>query len=130
MNPLTDCPCGSGVPYQDCCQPFHNATLWPRTALALMRSRYSAYVLKNSDYLLKTWHKTTRPGHFEVEKDLFWQSLEIIATTKGQIRDSRGQVHFRANYALSSGEVGCLEEISDFKKDAKGHWVYVDGEQL
>jgi len=30
-----------------------------------MRSRYSAYVLKNEIYLLKTWHESTRPESLE-----------------------------------------------------------------
>lgn len=130
MTLLNICPCDSGEIYQACCEPYHSGQLWPRTALSLMRSRYSAYALGKSDYLLKTWLKTTRPGDFWIEKDLFWQSLEIVSTTKGQVRDSKGVVHFKAHYHLADGEVGCLEEVSLFKKDAKGHWGYLSGDEL
>lgn len=122
------CPCGSNETYQNCCQPYHLGTFWPRTAEALMRSRYSAFALQNAQYLLKTWAKTTRPGQLSFEKGLIWQGLEIVEVVKGQIKDKRGQVHFKASYRLASNEFGILEELSQFKKDSAGHWVYVDGE--
>ncbi|BBP43572.1 YchJ family protein [Thiosulfativibrio zosterae] len=122
------CPCGSNESYQNCCQPYHQGTLWPRTAEALMRSRYSAFALQNADYLLKTWAKTTRPGQFSFEKGLIWQGLEIVEVVKGQIKDKRGQVHFKASYRLEPNESGILEELSQFKKDSAGHWMYIDGE--
>ncbi|HWS26863.1 MAG TPA: YchJ family metal-binding protein, partial [Xanthomonadales bacterium] len=60
-NPAADpCPCGSQLPYRDCCGHYHAGVAAP-DALALMRSRYSAYVLGDRDYLLRTWHASTRP---------------------------------------------------------------------
>lgn len=126
---LDVCVCGSAKNYQACCQPYHLGSLWPRTALDLMRSRFSAYALGNADYLLKTWQKKTRPGNFWIEKDLFWEALEIVSTKQGQIHDLKGWVHFKAHYRLADGETGCLEEISLFKKDSKRHWLYVTGDE-
>ena len=45
------CPCGGGVSYTHCCEPFHTGQALPPTAEALMRSRYSAFVLGLADYL-------------------------------------------------------------------------------
>ena len=59
----TPCPCGSGAPYADCCGRWHAGPLHLQapSAEALMRSRYSAFVLARPDYLLATWHPSTRP---------------------------------------------------------------------
>ncbi|MGR8999959.1 MAG: YchJ family protein, partial [Gammaproteobacteria bacterium] len=55
LNTHTLCLCGSGTDYQQCCGPYHSGEKIPGTAEALMRSRYSAYVLRNADYLQATW---------------------------------------------------------------------------
>ncbi len=44
MPSTPHCPCDSGTPYNQCCQPLHEGVA-ATTAEALMRSRYSAYVL-------------------------------------------------------------------------------------
>ncbi|PKO50713.1 MAG: hypothetical protein CVU26_09595, partial [Betaproteobacteria bacterium HGW-Betaproteobacteria-2] len=72
------CPCGSNRTYDNCCQPYHNGLVVP-TAVALMRSRYSAYVLRLEGYLLKTWHPDTRPDHLGLENDTQtkWLGLSV-----------------------------------------------------
>src|SRR5687767_1109085 len=55
------CPCG-GPSLATCCGPYLDGTALPPTAEALMRSRYTAYTLKNEPYLLATWHPSTRPA--------------------------------------------------------------------
>src|SRR6185436_7524086 len=55
------CPCLSGLPYDECCGAFHSGTYLPPTAERLMRSRYAAYVKGIPQYLLRTWHPSTRP---------------------------------------------------------------------
>jgi len=62
MNAATACPCGSGKTYAPCCGPYLDHEQRPTTAEALMRSGYSGYVLAREDYLLRTWHESTRPG--------------------------------------------------------------------
>jgi SEC-C motif-containing protein len=120
------CPCGSTENYTECCQPFHNGTHFPVTAQALMRSRYSAYVLQNADYLLATWHKTTRPKELDFSQDnTTWQKLEILNTKKGGAKDDKGRVEFNAFY-VQDNERRLMHEISRFKKIA-GRWFYVDG---
>lgn len=54
------CPCGSGVDLAVCCVAYiHRAEPIP-TAEALMRFRYSAYVLRAIDYLIETHDPVTR----------------------------------------------------------------------
>ncbi len=69
------CPCGSALPYGTCCAPWLNGWAGNRhapTAEALMRSRYSAYVMGLPDYLLATWHGTTAPGELELQPVKGW----------------------------------------------------------
>lgn len=90
-----------------------------------MRSRYSAYVLKNNTYLSDTWHPTTRPAELDVSADeVVWQQLQLLSTEKGGESDEDGRVEFVAHY-----QGGQLHERSRFVKEA-GHWYYVDGEIL
>ncbi len=55
------CPCGAPAPYDACCGPAHRGEAPAATAEALMRSRYSAFVLRDTYYLLASWHPSTRP---------------------------------------------------------------------
>jgi SEC-C motif domain protein len=81
-----------------------------------MRSRYSAYALGDTDYLLRTWHPSTRPA--SVPAGAGWLRLEVLATTGGLL-DAEGSVHFRAHHVD-----GVLEERSRFVRDA-GRWSYL-----
>jgi len=90
-----------------------------------MRSRYSAYVLKRSDYLADTWHPSTRPASLDLHSDTTsWQCLRIVATEKGGAGDSEGTVEFTADYLG-----GQLHERSRFLREG-GKWFYLDGEML
>ena len=71
------CPCGRGA-YAHCCGPLH-AGAPAADAEALMRSRYSAYALGLADYLLATWHPSTRPDTLDLHSDppLRWLGLDV-----------------------------------------------------
>ncbi len=128
MSTTKACPCGSGKGYDACCRPFHGGTAAPATAEELMRSRYSAFVVGDSDcvgYLLATWHPATRPASLELDDALRWTGLEVLATDAGGPTDRRGMVEFRAGY-LRDGVVGDLHETSRFRRDNEG-WQYVRG---
>ncbi|WP_368644286.1 YchJ family metal-binding protein [Castellaniella ginsengisoli] len=74
------CPCGLPAAYADCCGRWHHGPLRLRApdAQALMRSRYSAYVLDELDYLLQTWHPDTRPAALEPnEPGTRWLGLDV-----------------------------------------------------
>jgi SEC-C motif domain protein len=88
-----------------------------------MRSRYTAYVVGDISYVLKTWHGSTRPSAIDPATLPNWCSLEIIRTEKGQADDDEGVVEFRAK-ALSLHKTIELHEVSRFVKEA-GQWVYV-----
>jgi len=120
------CPCGSGSEYLGCCGPLHDGRRTADTALALMRSRFSAFALGRADYLLATWHRDTRPRRLELDDDIVWRRLQIVDTDAGGQGDDDGVVEFRAQYELR-GRRGLLHERSRFTRNG-GRWVYVDGD--
>ncbi|NOQ35859.1 MAG: YchJ family protein [Methylococcaceae bacterium] len=120
------CLCGSQLTYQDCCGLYHRGEKTAPTAESLMRSRFTAYAMQNSDYLIATWDSTKCPESINFEKEnAQWQRLEIVNTKKGGVKDTKGIVEFKA-YFLADGEESVMNEISRFKKVA-GHWLYLDG---
>ncbi|MEW2544518.1 YchJ family metal-binding protein [Streptomyces sp. NPDC047002] len=119
------CPCGLPAPYDACCGPFHRGAAVPPTAEALMRSRYSAFAVRDEPYLLRTWAAATRPAALGLDAATRWTGLEITATTGGTAFHTRGTVAFRAHYT-ASGAPGVLGELSRFARE-QGRWVYVDG---
>lgn len=117
---MTFCPCGSGRIYADCCQPLHAGSA-AGSAEALMRSRYSAYVLGLRDYLLQSWHPDTRPSALELEA-VNWLGLKILEHE--QQDDAHATVTFVARYKVN-GRAFRLEESSRFTR-VNGRWVYRD----
>src|SRR5699024_3702211 len=55
------CPCGTTEDYGLCCGPLLAGEQTASTAEALMRSRYTAFVVGNDTYLAASWHSQTRP---------------------------------------------------------------------
>nr|WP_320010937.1 YchJ family metal-binding protein [uncultured Desulfobulbus sp.] len=126
MSRQSLCPCESGLDYDSCCGPLLAGERTAPTAEALMRSRYTAYTRVALDYLLKSWHPSTRPASIEVESIPHWCGLEILDTHGGQVGDLAGVVEFRAT-ALGSERLIVLRERSQFIFE-EGAWLYVDGE--
>ena len=128
MTRTTDvsCPCGSDLMLSSCCGRYHQGEIAP-TPEALMRSRYSAFALGLSDYLLATWHPTTRPAELGQDPETKWKRLVIVSAEPALAQS--GQVHFRAFfYERGHGRKRwhVLEEVSRFVHEQQ-RWWYVDG---
>ncbi|MGW1884966.1 YchJ family protein [Streptomyces sp. NPDC001970] len=119
------CPCGLPASYGACCGRFHTGRSAAPTAELLMRSRYSAFVVRDEAYLLRTWHPATRPPSVDFDPGMRWSGLEILDTTDGSVFHTTGTVTFVARYT-HGGEPGALRERSRFARH-EGAWVYVDG---
>lgn len=126
MNETTPCPCGSGDLHQNCCQPLLRGKHLPATAAALMRSRYTAYVLRDVPYLLATWHPSTRPLTMDPATIPAWRRLQIIACSRGNEDEADGVVEFVAT-AVAHDRPLRLHEVSRFVRE-DGRWFYVDGD--
>jgi SEC-C motif-containing protein len=119
------CPCGSGAAFAACCKPFLDGQAIAPTAEALMRSRYSAYVLGQADYLRQTWHSDYRPAALDLDARQNWLGLKVLRTEQGNEGDNEGVVEFVARFKIS-GRGHRLHEISRFEK-VDGRWLYLDG---
>ena len=118
------CPCESGKPYSACCKVYHSGIAAP-TAEALMRSRYSAYVLSLEDYLLQTWHPETSPIALNLSEDIAtkWLGLQIKHAESNSV--STATVEFIARYKVG-GKAERLHELSEFVR-IDSRWYYLTG---
>jgi len=123
-----ECPCDSGLPYARCCGPLHVGGPAP-DARALMRSRYSAYVLGDADYLLASWHGSTRPAELSLTdapgRRTVWLGLKVESHTI--TGEDTAEVSFTASLRVGGGSAQRMHERSRFVRE-HGHWFYVDGE--
>ena len=119
------CPCGRALPYERCCGRWHAGPqhLQAPDAESLMRSRYSAFVRGLADYLMDTWHPSTRPPSLDFERGLRWLGLEV--KRHEQQGEDRAIVEFVARSKLG-GRAHRLHETSRFVRE-DGRWFYVDG---
>lgn len=128
----TLCPCGSTMSYADCCEPFHLSNARPATAAQLMRSRYAAFELQLTDYIVATtvpfeqalldkqaisdWAAQTR-----------WDGLEVINHLP-KLGKRHAQVEFKA-YFIHEGQRLAHHELSAFVrigKDSTSRWYFLD----
>ena len=130
---MKNCPCGSGREYSNCCGPYISGKANPPTAEALMRSRYSAYVEHEVDYIINTCvrkgkddidYKSTRDWSEQSK----WLGLKIISVEKGGPNDTEGMVEFEASYERD-GLKDVHHERAKFKKDnaENSRWLYDEG---
>ena len=132
------CPCGRtaahstrsaqppSLPFAACCGPYLNENIPAPDAETLMRSRYSAFVLKRSDYLLATWHAATRPATLDLAPGAKWLGLEVRSH---RVLDAdHAEVEFVAR-CREAGRATRLHERSRFVRESV-RWFYVDGDQF
>jgi len=118
------CACGSDNDYGTCCGRHHDGLPAPDAA-TLMRSRYAAYVLGLEDYLLATWHPSTRPATLDLAGDnIKWLGLKVRQHQTDT--PDTATVEFVARYKVG-GRAQRLHEISRFVRE-EGRWYYLDGE--
>lgn len=128
------CYCGSDLGFEMCCGVFLTGQQKAQTALTLMKSRYSAYCVAASDYLIATTHPSQRI-HFDkasIEqwaKESDWKGLKIISTQKGTNNDAQGEVVFQAFYRDKAKKSRVHYEHSYFVKE-QGQWFYLSGKPI
>jgi SEC-C motif-containing protein len=129
MTDSLSCPCESGAGYAACCDRYLDGGAVPATAAQLMRSRYAAYVFGREDYLLRTWHATTRPPELRLaDEPVKWLGLKVLHTQAGGVGDGDGVIEFVARYKVR-GKAARLHETSRFVREG-GKWLYIDGTQI
>lgn len=126
------CPCSSGIAYLECCHPFHEGIKKPLTARQLMRTRFSAYALGLTDYIMATTH----PGYGAYHSNKKEWVKEILLFSQGTtfrrleiLSDQEGEEEASVTFTayLNRGECDTtFTEISRFIKK-EGSWLYADG---
>jgi SEC-C motif-containing protein len=130
---MSNCYCGSGAAYADCCAPVIKGVRPAETAEQLMRARYSAYVGAKMDFIFETTHPGQRQGYDhegtkQWAESSEWLGLEIVGTANGEKADDGGEVEFIARFR----EKGVLREHHEnarFKKE-NGCWYFSEGSMV
>ncbi|MDR4650957.1 MAG: hypothetical protein MRJ52_00955 [Nitrosomonas sp.] len=125
---LSHCPCGSGFTYTTCCGQYLSQSDIPHHAETLMRSRYTAYTLEREDYLLATWHPSTRPDALDFASEPQRRWLGLTVKCHEQLSPDRATVEFVARFKIG-GRAHRLHEISRFVRE-NGQWFYIDGDMI
>nr|WP_229745830.1 YchJ family metal-binding protein [Rhodococcus trifolii] len=118
------CPCGFGPDYASCCGPLLEGSVTAPTAERLMRSRFTAFARGDRDYLLRTWHPSTRPKRLDLDDDQEWTGLEVLESQNGGLFHHDGTVEFVAHYR-QAGRPGSMRQHSRFTR-VDGLWTYLD----
>ncbi|EKU23820.1 MULTISPECIES: YchJ family metal-binding protein [Xanthomonas translucens group] len=116
------CPCGRPRDYAQCCGLYHAGAAAP-DAETLMRSRYSAYVRRDADYLRASWHPSTRPAQLELDTHTTWLGLTVQRVIASGA--DRAEVAFLARYRIGGGSAVRMIEHSRFVRE-DGRWYYLD----
>lgn len=122
------CPCGQAQPFARCCG------LWltgqedkaAPDAETLMRSRYTAYTLRQEPYLLATWHASTRPASLDLASDTEVRWLGLTVKRHENNGADKATVEFVARYKIA-GRAYRMHETSRFVREG-GRWFYLDGD--
>ena len=131
----------------DCCAPIIKGERPADTAETLMRSRYTAFVKGEIDYILNSVHPEKREEHDEKSirawsQKASWHGLEILETEKGGPDDTDGTVEFVANFSDNEKRTKQQEVLSHFSgkekrtrhhelasfKKVDDRWYFYDGE--
>ena len=126
---MSECPCGSGRAYAECCGPYIDDGAEPATAEALMRARYTAHTRADLDYIARTHDPASRE---DIDREATrrwaeradWLGLEILRTEAGGPGDDDGTVEFVAHYR-ERGERRRHHEVATFRRE-QGQWLFVD----
>jgi SEC-C motif-containing protein len=121
------CSCGNDQPYESCCRPFHWGEAQPETPEALMRSRYSAFVHKEWDYLEETLDPQTLMDFDHAGNRAWGESVDLykLEIVRAEQNANKGLVEFKA-YFKQNNEEHIHHEVSKFRKQA-GVWYFREG---
>ena len=133
FSPNNICPCGSLKKYKKCCKPFHDKITFPKTALELMKSRFSAFAVLIADYIIFTTHennsdyisdlKSWNQDIMNFSKNTRFERLEILDFIEGEVESF---VTFKATLFQDNTDISFIEKSRFLKTE--GIWKYVDGQ--
>lgn len=130
---MEKCYCGSGIEFSQCCEPVLVDVANAKTAEALMRSRYSAYVLKDYGHLYESLHPEHRKDYDEKAtkqwaESASWLNFEVLNTIEGKETDEKGEVEFIVEFKVQNEKIKHHEKAAFLKEE--NNWYFVEGEPV
>ncbi len=127
---MSACVCGSGREFEACCGPLLAGEPAP-TAEALMRSRYTAFVMGNLDHIDRSHAPEVRDQFDRLQAERIvdeaqWLGLSVRRVVEGGPDDQTGQVEFVARYK-QRGQLYDQHELATFRRE-EGVWLYQSGQ--
>ena len=121
------CHCGKPESYEKCCGPIHSGEVLAKSSEDLMRARYSAFCVKDIDFLAESLDPQNRSDFSRTDTETWannatFTGLEII---KSSDNGNKGQVEFKAHYTIGA-DAYVHHELSVFRNQA-GEWFYKSG---
>ena len=136
LNVNNPCPCGSLQKYKKCCKVFHDKIKLPKTALELMKSRFTAFSVQNADYIIFTTHKDNpdftndikswKVDILDFSQNTNFEKLEILDFSEEDAEDAESFVTFKATLKQYNNDISFTEKSRFLKENGK--WLYVDGQ--
>ena len=128
VSPNQPCPCGSHTKYKKCCAIYHRGAYAP-DALRLMRSRYCAYAVGDSRYIIHTTHQdnpdyTTDTSSWRASIDSFTRDTDFLGLDIVEFVDGECEAFVTFVATLDSG---VMREWSRFVK-VDNRWLYESGQ--
>ena len=133
FSPNDICPYGYLKKYKKCCKPFHDKITFPKTALELMKSRFSAFAVLIADYIIFTTHennsdyisdlKSWNQDIMNFSKNTRFERLEILDFIEGEVESF---VTFKATLFQDNTDISFIEKSRFLKVEDK--WLYIDGQ--
>jgi SEC-C motif-containing protein len=125
------CHCGSGLRFDECCEPFINGQSAPLKPVQVMRSRYTAFVIHNIDYLIATWHPDCHAEQWR--KDIIadfpmidWRGLTIKNESPGKNTHESFVEFLAVFFDKRTQRTNFIHERSRFVRLSE-RWYYIDG---
>jgi SEC-C motif-containing protein len=112
----------------DCCGSYIKGKKLPSTPEALMRSRYTAFVENNMDYIKKTMRppaSLTNSVKRSNNKNVQWTGLNVLNAEAHPADPNIGFVEFKASFREKN-----LDSMTHQKSEfhfIDGRWFYVNG---
>ncbi|HTL67495.1 MAG TPA: YchJ family metal-binding protein [Lacunisphaera sp.] len=117
------CPCGSGKPFGECCEPVLAGRRPATDAEQLMRARFTAHVVHDFKFLHESHRPTAGKPYVEEEgtPPITWTRLEVHGHETTADPD-KAHVDFSA-YGTEDGVEKVLHEKAEFVR-VNGTWLY------
>lgn len=126
---MEPCPCQSAKSYRECCGPYISGESMPGVE-DLVRARYTAFSLKNFDYVERTHASEVRADFNRAEaerisEECVWEGLYIH---KSRITEEEAEVEYAVRVKMSQKPVA-RGVLARFRKE-QGLWCFVSSKPM